>query len=128
MISGHGNIETAVNAIKLGAYDFIEKPFKSDRLLLVVQRAIEAARLRSENEELRLRIGQTSDFLGSSPWFHHVRQATRKGAPTSSRVLIPGPAGAGKEVVARHHHSCSHRATPPFVARHQTGRGSGRAR
>src|SRR3546814_705126 len=101
MISGHGNIETAVNAIKLGAYDFIEKPFKSDRLLLVVQRAIEAARLRSENEELRLRIGQTSDFLGSSPWFHHVSQAIRKVAPTGSRVLITGPAGAGKEVVAR---------------------------
>ncbi|HEY9538645.1 MAG TPA: sigma-54 dependent transcriptional regulator [Kiloniellaceae bacterium] len=116
MISGHGNIETAVNAIKLGAYDFIEKPFKSDRLLLVVQRAIEAARLRSENEELRLRIGQTSDFLGSSPWFHHVSQAIRKVAPTGSRVLITGPAGAGKEVVARQLHSCSHRATAPFVA------------
>jgi two-component system nitrogen regulation response regulator NtrX len=116
MISGHGNIETAVNAIKLGAYDFIEKPFKSDRLLLVVQRAIEAARLRSENEELRLRIGQTSDFIGSSHWYHQVSQAIRKVAPTGSRVLITGPAGAGKEVVARQLHSCSHRATSPFVA------------
>jgi two-component system nitrogen regulation response regulator NtrX len=116
MISGHGNIETAVNAIKLGAYDFIEKPFKSDRLLLVVQRAIEAARLRSENEELRLRIGQTSDFIGSSHWYHQVSQAIRKVAPTGSRVLITGPAGAGKEVVARQLHSCSHRATAPFVA------------
>jgi two-component system nitrogen regulation response regulator NtrX len=116
MISGHGNIETAVNAIKLGAYDFIEKPFKSDRLLLVVQRAIEAARLRSENEELRLRIGQTSDLIGSSHWYHNVSQAIRKVAPTGSRVLITGPAGAGKEVVARQLHSCSHRATAPFVA------------
>ena len=116
MISGHGNIETAVNAIKLGAYDFIEKPFKSDRLLLVVQRAIEAARLRSENEELRLRIGQTSDLIGSSHWYHQVSQAIRKVAPTGSRVLITGPAGAGKEVVARQLHSCSHRATAPFVA------------
>ena len=116
MISGHGNIETAVNAIKLGAYDFIEKPFKSDRLLLVVQRAVEAARLRSENEELRLRIGQTSDFIGSSHWYHQVSQAIRKVAPTGSRVLITGPAGAGKEVVARQLHSCSHRATAPFVA------------
>jgi len=116
MISGHGNIETAVNAIKLGAYDFIEKPFKSDRLLLVVQRAIEAARLRSENEELRLRVGQSSDFIGSSHWYHQVSQAIRKVAPTGSRVLITGPAGAGKEVIARQLHSCSHRALGPFVA------------
>ncbi|WP_299617068.1 sigma-54 dependent transcriptional regulator [Pelagibius sp.] len=116
MISGHGNIETAVNAIKLGAYDFIEKPFKSDRLLLIVQRAIEAARLRSENEELRLRAGQPSDLIGSSPWFHMVSQAVRKVAPTGSRVLITGPAGAGKEVVARQLHACSHRAAGPFVA------------
>ncbi|MGF1631167.1 MAG: sigma-54-dependent transcriptional regulator [Kiloniellaceae bacterium] len=116
MISGHGNIETAVNAIKLGAYDFIEKPFKSDRLLLVVHRAIEAARLRSENEELRLRIGQSSDFIGCSHWFHHASQAIRKVAPTGSRVLITGPAGTGKEVVARQLHSCSHRALEPFVA------------
>ncbi|NIA67356.1 sigma-54-dependent Fis family transcriptional regulator [Pelagibius litoralis] len=116
MISGHGNIETAVNAIKLGAYDFIEKPFKSDRLLLIVQRAIEAARLRSENEELRLRAGQPSDLIGSSPWFHHVSQAVRKVAPTGSRVLITGPAGAGKEVVARQLHAQSHRADASFVA------------
>ena len=116
MISGHGNIETAVNAIKLGAYDFIEKPFKSDRLLLIVQRAIEAARLRSENEELRLRIGQGEDLIGSSHWFQQVSQAIRKVAPTGSRVLITGPAGAGKEVVARQLHASSHRALEPFVA------------
>ncbi len=116
MISGHGNIETAVNAIKLGAYDFIEKPFKSDRLLLIVQRAIEAARLRSENEELRLRIGQGEELIGSSHWHQQVSQAIRKVAPTGSRVLITGPAGAGKEVVARQLHACSHRAAEPFVA------------
>lgn len=116
MISGHGNIETAVNAIKLGAYDFIEKPFKSDRLLLIVQRAIEAARLRSENEELRLRAGQPADLIGSSSWFHQVSQAVRKVAPTGSRVLITGPAGSGKEVVARQLHACSHRADGSFVA------------
>ena len=116
MISGHGNIETAVSAIKIGAYDFIEKPFKSDRLLLIVQRAIEAARLRSENEELRLRIGQGEDLIGTSPWYHHVSQAIRKVAPTGSRVLITGPAGAGKEVIARQLHASSHRAAAPFVA------------
>ena len=116
MISGHGNIETAVNAIKLGAYDFIEKPFKSDRLLLIVQRAIEAARLRSENEELRLRVGQSEDLIGTSQWAQQVSQAIRKVAPTGSRVLITGPAGAGKEVVARQLHACSHRAASPFVA------------
>ena len=116
MISGHGNIETAVNAIKLGAYDFIEKPFKSDRLLLIVQRAIEAARLRNENEELRLRIGQGEDLIGTSQWYQQVSQAIRKVAPTGSRVLITGPAGAGKEVIARQLHACSHRASEPFVA------------
>jgi len=116
MISGHGNIETAVSAIKIGAYDFIEKPFKSDRLLLIVQRAIEAARLRSENEELRLRIGQSEDLIGTSHWYQHVSQAIRKVAPTGSRVLITGPAGAGKEVIARQLHACSHRASGPFVA------------
>jgi two-component system nitrogen regulation response regulator NtrX len=116
MISGHGNIETAVNAIKLGAYDFIEKPFKSDRLLLIVQRAIEAAQLRSENEQLRLRVSQPVDLIGSSHWYHHVSQSIRKVAPTGSRVLITGPAGAGKEVVARQLHSCSQRALAPFVA------------
>src|SRR3546814_17094077 len=85
-------------------------------MLLGGQRSVEAERLRSENGELRLRIGQTSDFLGSSPWFHHVGQAIRKVAPTGSRVLITGPAGAGKEVVARQLHACSHRAMAPFVA------------
>lgn len=115
MISGHGNIETAVAAIKKGAYDFIEKPFKTDRLLLLVERAIEAARLRRENEELRLRAGGEVELIGRSPGINQVRQAIDRVAPTGSRVLITGPAGAGKEVVARLLHSRSRRADGPFV-------------
>ncbi len=115
MISGHGNIETAVKAIKIGAYDFIEKPFKTDRLLLVVERAIEAARLRRENEELRLRAGVDIELIGESTAIGHVRQAIERVAPTGSRVLITGPAGTGKEVVARLIHARSHRASGPFI-------------
>src|SRR5271169_3248582 len=100
MISGHGTIETAVEAIKIGAYDFIEKPFKSDRLLLIVERAIEAALLRRENEELKLRAGGDLDLLGESSSVAHVRQQIERVAPTGSRVLISGPPGCGKEVIA----------------------------
>lgn len=116
MISGHGTVEMAVNAIKKGAYDFIEKPFKIDRLLLVIERAIEAAQLRREIEELKFRAGGISDLAGSSPAINEVRQAVERVAPTSSRVLITGPAGAGKEVVARMVHQRSARASGPFVA------------
>ncbi len=116
MISGHGTIETAVKAITRGAYDFIEKPFKSDRLLLIIERAIEAAQLRSENEELKLRAGPQAELIGESPPINQIRQAISKVAPTGSRVLITGPAGAGKEVVARLIHDQSRRATSPFVA------------
>jgi two-component system, NtrC family, nitrogen regulation response regulator NtrX len=116
MISGHGNIETAVAAIKQGAYDFIEKPFKADRLLLVVERAVEAARLKRENEELRLRVGGATDLIGRSPLVNQLRQSVDKVAPTGSRVLISGPAGVGKEVVARMIHNRSRRANGPFVA------------
>ncbi|MHA1568092.1 MAG: sigma-54-dependent transcriptional regulator, partial [Alphaproteobacteria bacterium] len=101
MISGHGNIETAVTAIKQGAHDFIEKPFKATQLLLVIERAIEAARLRRENEELRLRAGHEAELLGESPAITQVRQVVERVAPTGSRVLISGPAGSGKEVAAR---------------------------
>src|SRR5882757_9272478 len=116
MISGHGNIETAVNAIKIGAYDFIEKPFKSDRLLLIVERAVEAARLRRENQELRLRAGGDVELVGTSHAAVQLRQQIDKVAPTGSRVLITGPAGAGKEVVARMLHERSRRASGPIVA------------
>jgi two-component system nitrogen regulation response regulator NtrX len=116
MISGHGNIETAVTSIKYGAYDFIEKPFKADRLLQVVERAVEAMRLRRENEELRLRVGPENELLGNSAAIETLMQAIDRVAPTGSRVLITGPAGAGKEVVARMLHSRSKRAVGPFVA------------
>ncbi len=115
VISGHGNIETAVAAIKRGAYDFIEKPFKADRLLLVVARAIEAARLKRENEELRIRAGDPSELIGSSPAMNAVRQAIERVAPTGSRVMITGPAGVGKEAVARQIHARSRRRDGPFI-------------
>ena len=115
MISGHGNIETAVQSIKLGAYDFIEKPFKSDRLMLIVERAMEAARLRRENEELRSRLGPEDDLLGESSSVAHVRQQIERVAPTGSRVLISGPPGCGKEVIARLLHQRSKRNTGPFI-------------
>jgi two-component system, NtrC family, nitrogen regulation response regulator NtrX len=116
MISGHGNIETAVAAIKIGAYDFIEKPFKSDRLLLVVDRAIEAAELKRENQELRQRAGGTVELIGTSQAAVQLRQQIERVSPTGSRVLITGPAGVGKEVVARLLHSGSRRNTGPLVA------------
>ena len=115
MISGHGSIETAVQAIKIGAYDYIEKPFKTDRLILIVARAIEAARLKRENRELRLRAGPEMDLVGEAPAIVQLRQAVDKVAPTGSRVLISGSAGAGKEVVARMLHTHSRRADQPFV-------------
>ncbi|MEX2455332.1 MAG: sigma-54 dependent transcriptional regulator [Rhodospirillaceae bacterium] len=115
MISGHGNVETAVNAIKLGAYDFIEKPFKADRLLLTANRAIEAARLTRENAELRLRAADVTDLIGISPAIRQIRSALDKVAPTDSRVLISGPPGSGKEVFARQLHLRSSRSAGPFV-------------
>ncbi|RVT97646.1 sigma-54-dependent Fis family transcriptional regulator [Rhodovarius crocodyli] len=116
MISGHGTIETAVQAIQLGAYDFIEKPFKTDRLLLIVARALEAAKLRREVSELRMRAGAENELVGISSHVAQLKQAVDRVAPTGSRVLISGPAGAGKEVVARMIHSRSRRNDAPFVA------------
>src|SRR6266568_4981197 len=115
MISGHGTIETAVEAIKIGAYDFIEKPFKTGRLLLVVARAIEAAQLRRENAELRLRAGGELDLVGASSAINQLRQQIERVAPTGSRVLITGAPGSGKEVVGRLLHARSRRAEGPFV-------------
>ncbi len=115
MISGHGTIEMAVSSIQRGAYDFVEKPFKTDRLLLLVKRAIEDASLRKENAELRLRGGPEMELTGTSPAVLNLRQSIEKVAPTGSRVLITGPAGAGKEVVARMVHARSRRNNGPFV-------------
>jgi two-component system nitrogen regulation response regulator NtrX len=115
MISGHGTIEMAVGAIQHGAYDFIEKPFQSDRLLLVVRRALEAAALSRENAELRLRAGPDAGLIGDSSLMGQLRGQVDKVAPTGSRVLITGPAGSGKEVVARMIHASSRRAEGPFV-------------
>ena len=115
MISGHGNIETAVAAIKAGAYDYIEKPFKADRLITMARRAIEAARLRRENRELRLRGSPETELIGQSPALSALCQAVERVAPTGSRVLIFGPPGSGKEVVARAVHARSRRSDGPFV-------------
>jgi two-component system nitrogen regulation response regulator NtrX len=116
MISGHGTIETAVAAIQRGAYDFIEKPFNSDRLLLVVRRALEAAKLAAENAELRLRVGPETTLTGEGHAIVALRAAIDRVAPTGSRVLIAGAPGAGKETVARMIHAKSRRADGPFVA------------
>ncbi|MDR3374382.1 MAG: sigma-54 dependent transcriptional regulator [Ancalomicrobiaceae bacterium] len=115
MISGHGNVETAVSAIKRGAYDYIEKPFKSDRLLLVADRALEASKLKREVKELREKSGDASDLLGTSPGMNQLRNQIERVAPTNSRVMIAGPSGAGKELAARMLHQLSARANGPFV-------------
>lgn len=115
MISGHGNIETAVAAIKRGAYDFIEKPFKSDRLVLQVRHALDTARLKRENQALKVRAGSETDMIGKSGAISQVRQTVERVAPTGSRVMIIGPSGAGKELVARALHERSRRVGGPFV-------------
>lgn len=115
IISGHGNIETAVSAIQRGAYDFVEKPFKADRLILAVERALEADKLREENRELRLLVGENT-LVGSSQAMNQLRQTINKVAPTGSRILVCGHPGSGKEVVARTIHAQSKRGANPFVA------------
>ncbi|WP_212112120.1 nitrogen assimilation response regulator NtrX [Bartonella queenslandensis] len=115
MISGHGNIETAVSAIKRGAYDFIEKPFKADRLVLVAERTLENSNLKRELLELRKRSNETLELLGKSTVIRNLRQIIEKVAPTNSRIMITGPSGAGKETVARTIHALSTRSNGPFV-------------
>ena len=115
MISGHGNIETAVSAIKRGAYEFLEKPFKSDRLLLLVERALEAATLRRENRRLRTQAITPEGLTGKSMAAQQLRQMIVKLAGANSRVLISGPPGSGKETVARLIHGASARARNEFV-------------
>ncbi len=116
MISGHGNVETAVSAIKRGAYDFIEKPFKADRLVLVAERALEASRLKREVKELRVKAQQASRIVGSSQTVNQLRQTLERVASTNARIMISGAPGAGKELVARTIHGLSARSGGPFVA------------
>jgi len=115
MISGHGNVETAVSAIKLGAYDFIEKPFKADRLVLVADRALEASRLKREIVDLKSRSNASSRIVGKSTTVNQLRMTIERVAPANSRILITGAPGTGKELVARSIHDASNRASGPFV-------------
>ena len=115
MISGHGNIETAVAAIKRGAYYFIEKPFKSDRLILVATRALETSRLKREVKELKQLAPTASIMTGRSACMNQLRQTIERAAKANSRILIVGPSGAGKELSARTLHNASSRSDGPFI-------------
>ncbi len=116
IISGHGNIEIAVAAVKQGAYDFIEKPFNIDQLLVVISRAMEASRLRRENAQLKNADVTSSVMIGSSPAFRTLKAQLDKVTRTNGRVMLTGPAGAGKEVAARYIHAHSERAHHPFIS------------
>jgi two-component system, NtrC family, nitrogen regulation response regulator NtrX len=115
MISGHGNLDTAVAAVREGAVDFIEKPFEAERLIYLVDRATETEQLRRENATLRLQVGQEDQLHGSSIPINNVRATLKRVAPTGSRVLISGPPGVGKEIAARMIHQWSPRAKAPFI-------------
>lgn len=115
MISGHGNIETAVAAIKRGAYDFIEKPFKADRLVLVATRALETSRLKREVKELKQHAPSSGTMVGRSACMNQLRQTIDRAAKTNSRIMIVGPSGGGKELAARTLHITSGRANGPFI-------------
>ena len=116
IISGHGTVETAVSAIRKGAYDYIVKPFKAEKLLVTASRALENARLRQENEELKGKARSDNSLVGTSPQIAQLRQKIAKIAATNSRVLISGPSGSGKELIARLLHGQSVRAKGPFKA------------
>lgn len=116
IISGHGNIEIAVAAIKQGAYDFIEKPFNIDQLMVVVSRAMETSRLRRENSELRRKDVTSAEMLGASPAFKALKSQLEKVTKSNGRVMLTGPAGSGKEMAARFIHAHSNRAGAPFVS------------
>lgn len=115
IISGHGNVEIAVAAIKQGAYDFIEKPFNIDKLMVVISRAMEASRLRRENQALKRRDVSSAQMLGESHAFRHMVAQLEKVTQSNARVMFTGPAGCGKEAAARYVHEHSDRAASPFI-------------
>lgn len=115
MMSGHGTIETAVQALKLGAYDFLEKPFQTDRLLNIVERALETSNLKRQNAELKSQTSDISPLIGSSLYVTQLRETIEKIAPGKSRIFITGPTGSGKEVIARQIHALSPRKDGPFI-------------
>ncbi len=115
IISGHGNIEIAVAAIKQGAYDFIEKPFNIDQLMVVIRRAMETSRLRRENAALKRKEVSSSDMIGKSASFRAMQGQLDKVTKSNGRVMLRGPAGSGKEIAARYIHAHSNRANAPFV-------------
>lgn len=115
IISGHGNVEIAVAAIKQGAYDFIEKPFNIDQLVVVVARAMETSRLRRENQELRRRDVTSAEMIGSSPAFRTLKAQLDKVTRSQARVMLTGGPGSGKELAARYIHENSDRANAPFI-------------
>ncbi|MCA1746987.1 MAG: sigma-54 dependent transcriptional regulator, partial [Bacteroidales bacterium] len=115
MITGHGNVETAVEAIKKGAYDFIEKPLDLNRLLITVRNALDKSSLATENKVLKRKVSKAYDMVGESPAIEGVKEMIERVAPTDARVLITGPNGTGKELVARWLHEKSSRAGGPFV-------------
>ncbi len=115
IISGHGNVEIAVAAIKQGAYDFIEKPFNIDQLMVVIRRAMETSRLRRENVDLRKKDTGPTEMIGQSAVFKNLLGQLDKVTKSNGRVMLSGPAGSGKEVAARYVHANSNRASAPFV-------------
>ena len=115
IISGHGNIEIAVAAIKQGAYDFIEKPFNIDQLLVVIRRAMETSRLRRENQQLKRKESTAAEMVGESAAFRALLGQLDKVTKSNGRVMLTGPAGSGKEVAARYIHAHSARAEAPFI-------------
>ena len=115
MISGHGNIESAVRAIKMGAFDFVEKPLSLDKTVLVARNALRQRRLEAENRALRAHVDRRLVMIGESPAMQHLREQITKAAPTNGRVLVYGENGTGKELVARSVHSMSRRSAGAFV-------------
>ncbi|NIZ60832.1 sigma-54-dependent Fis family transcriptional regulator [Sedimentitalea sp. CY04] len=115
IISGHGNVEIAVAAIKQGAYDFIEKPFNIDQLMVVIRRAMETSRLRRENTDLRRMESGSAEMIGNSAVYRALTAQLDKVVKSNGRVMLSGPAGSGKEIAARYIHANSNRASCPFI-------------